>query len=92
MANLGARLPEFWDATQRQDEYAAAMALAALVKLEEGDTNKARERLAGTIGIYYHTWRDNGADTNVIRNIEKYAGKYPLLSNAIWAGRGEKTR
>ena len=87
MRDYGFRLPEMWDSMQRQDEFAAGMALAALVKIEEGDTNKAKERLAGVIGIYYHTWHNNAANTNVINHIEKYAAKYLYLAAAISTNR-----
>jgi hypothetical protein len=90
MSRIGALLPTLQTQMQRQDEYAAAMALAAFHRLEEGDTNKAKEVLAATIGTYYHTWRDDGGDTNVISRIEKYAAKYQVLASAISTNRNTK--
>jgi hypothetical protein len=92
MAGFGLRLPEIRDSIQRQDEFAAAMALAALVKLEERDTNKARERLVGVIAIYYNTWHNNGVDTNVVNHIEKYAARYRDLAAAISTNRNTKNK
>ena len=42
MTDFGSGLPEVWESMQRQDEFAATMALAALVKIEAGDQEIGR--------------------------------------------------
>ena len=82
-ADFGMKPPEFQDTLKREDDYAADMFLAALVKLEAGDTNTAKSRLIGAINLYYIRWHNNGGDSNVLRWIEKYAAQYPDLGAAI---------
>jgi len=83
MAEWGGRLPEFFEASKREDEWAAAMALGALVKLEQGDEETAKSRLQKTISIYYRGHRLDG-DTNVLRHITTFAATNAGLSNAIY--------
>jgi hypothetical protein len=83
MADFGAHQQEYFAAMKRQDEIAAAMALGALVKLEQGDMEKAKSRLQTTISIYFRGHRDDG-DSNVIRHITTFAATNAALSNAIY--------
>jgi hypothetical protein len=83
MAEFGSRIPEIEEAVARQDEFVAAMALAAYVKLEQGDMDSAKQRLAGTISIYYRGHRHDG-NTDLLGNIERYAITNSALPNAIY--------
>ena len=83
MADFAEHHKEYWEAMKRQDEMAAVMALAALVKLEQGDIERARTRLEGTISIYYRGHRHDG-DSNVLRHITTFAATNAALSNAIY--------
>lgn len=83
MADYGARLPEFWDAAKRQDEFAAAIALRVYHQLESGNLDGAKRNLATTISIYYRGHRLDG-NTNVIAHIERYASTNAAISNAIY--------
>jgi hypothetical protein len=83
MAKWGGRIPEFFDSVRRQDETAAAMGLAALVRLEKGDTESARNVLQKTISIYYRSHRDDG-NTNLLKHITNFAATNASLSNAIY--------
>jgi hypothetical protein len=83
MADFGGRLPEFWDMAKRQDEMAAVIALAALVKLEQGDIEKAKWRLQTEISTYYRGHRHDG-DSNVLLHITRFAATNAALSNAIY--------
>jgi|ERR1051326_8525597 hypothetical protein len=83
LADFGVKPPEFQDTLKREDDYAANMFLAALVKLEAGDTDTAKSRLIGAINLYYIRWHNNGGDSNVLSGIEKYAAQYPDLAAAI---------
>lgn len=74
---------EFQDTLKREDDYAANVFLASLVKLEAGDTNTAKSRLIGAINLYYIRWHNHGGDSNVLRWIENYAAQYPDLAAAI---------
>lgn len=81
--DFGMKPPEFQDRLRREDDYAADIALAALVKLETGDTDAAKRRLIGAIKLYYLRWHNHGGDSNVLSWIEKYAAQYPDLGAAI---------
>src|SRR5947209_4881215 len=83
MADFGGRLPEFWDAAKRQDEFAAAVALRVIHQLETGDLEGAKKSLATTVSIYYRGHRHDG-DTNVIAHIQRYASTNAAISNAIY--------
>jgi hypothetical protein len=83
VSDFGMNPQEFQDTLKQEDDYAADMFLAALVKLEAGDTNTAKSRLIGAINLYYITWHDNGGDSNVLAWIEKYAAQYPDLAAGI---------
>ena len=52
MADFAEHHQEFFVAMKRQDEMAAVIALAALVKLDGGDIEKAKSRLQTAISIY----------------------------------------
>jgi len=82
-ANYMKHHAEYFEAMKRQDEFAATMALAALVKLDRGDIEKAKSRLEKTISIYYRGHRDDG-DSNVLRHIVTFAATNSALSNAIY--------
>ena len=83
MADFGEHRAEYFAAMKRQDEMAAAMALGALVKLDQGDVEKAKSRLEMTISIYYRGHRLDG-DSNVLRHITTFAATNAALSNAIY--------
>jgi hypothetical protein len=78
-----AKPSEFQEILKREDDYAADIILAALVKLEAGDIDTAKRRLIGAIKLYHLTWHDNGGDSNVLGWIEKYAAQYPDLAAPI---------
>jgi hypothetical protein len=83
MADFGGRLPEFWDAAKRQDEFAAVIALRVFYQLESGDLDGAKKNLATTVSIYYRGHRLDG-NSNVIAHIEHYASTNAAISNAIY--------
>lgn len=82
MADFGEHRQEYLEAMKRQDEMAAVIALAALVKLDEGDLEKAKWRLRTMVSIYYRGHKLDG-DSNVLRHITAYAATNSMLSNAI---------
>ena len=83
MADFAAHRQEYFDAMKREDEMAAVIALAALVKLDAGDIEKAKSRLQTAVSIYYRGHRDDG-DSNVLRHITEFAATNAALSNAIY--------
>jgi len=83
MADFGAHQQEYFDAMKRQDEMAAVIALAGLVKLDQGDLEKAKWRLRTAVSIYYRGHNHDG-DSNVLRHITTYAATNVALSNAIY--------
>lgn len=83
MTEFGGRLPEFWDAAKRQDEFAAAIALGVFFKLEGGNVEGAKSNLATTVSIYYRGHRHDG-DTNFLARIERIASTNMAISNAIY--------
>jgi hypothetical protein len=83
MADFGGRLPEFWDAAKRQDEFAAAVALATFRQLEAGDVSRAKKTLANTMGGYYRGHRDDG-NTNVLAHIQSLAATNGKVADAIY--------
>ena len=83
MADLGAHRAEYFDTMKRQDEMAAVIALAALVKLDQGDIEKAKWRLETAISIYYRGHSHDG-NSNLLRHITTYASTNAALSNAIY--------
>jgi predicted negative regulator of RcsB-dependent stress response len=83
MAEIGEQLPRMRKEMAREDEFAAAMALGALVPLEQGEIEKAKTRLQKTISIYYRGHKHDG-NTNVLRRITNFATTNAGLSNAIY--------
>lgn len=83
MADFGAHQQEYFAAMKRQDEIAAVIALAALVKIDQGDIEKAKWRLQTEISTYYRGHNYDG-DSNVLRHITTYAATNAALSNAIY--------
>jgi len=83
MAEFAAHKGEYFDAMKRQDEMAAVIALAALVKLDNGDLETAKSRLQTAISIYYRGHRLDG-DSNILRHITEFASTNAALSNAIY--------
>jgi hypothetical protein len=74
---------EGFQLTEQRDEFAAAIALGVLKKLEQGDLETARKRLHTTISTYYRAHRDDG-NTNYLVPIERFAATNEALSNAIY--------
>src|SRR5438046_65956 len=58
MAELGTKLPQYFEDVKRLDEMAAAMALSAYYLLEEGDIESAKKWLTRAIGSYYCQYHD----------------------------------
>jgi hypothetical protein len=83
MAELGAQLPRMREQMERSDEFAAAIALAAFTKLEQGDVERAKWRLTGAISAYYRGHRFDG-ESNFVARIERFATTNAALSNAIY--------
>jgi len=83
MADYGKHYQDYYEATKREDELAAHIALGVLIRLERGDTEKAKHMLEATIGKYYLRYGHTG-HTNVIASIETYAATNASLSNAIY--------
>jgi hypothetical protein len=83
MADFGEHHAEYFEAMKRQDEMSAVIALAALVKLNQGDMEKAKWRLETAIAIYYRGHNQDG-NSNVLRHITTYASTNVALSNAIY--------
>jgi hypothetical protein len=83
MADYGKHHQEYYEATKREDELAAHIALGVLVRLERGDMEKAKRVLEATISTYYRRHQKTG-HTNVLANIERYAATNASLSNAIY--------
>jgi hypothetical protein len=73
---------EFHD-TKHQDEFAAAVALAAFSRIQRGQSDQAKHELATTVSIYYRAHRLDG-NTNLIASIESYAATNAAMSNAIY--------
>jgi len=82
MADFAKHRHEYWDAMKRQDEMAATIALSALERLNNGDTDKAKHNLETTISIYYRGHRNDG-DSNVLNHIDTFAATNASLSYAI---------
>lgn len=73
---------EYLDATKREDEMAATMALGALIRMDAGDTNRTKHLLETTISTYYRGHRTDG-NSNVLNHIETFAATNASLSNSI---------
>ena len=72
----------FLAAEEREERLAALLALALIVNLERGDTNKAYRRLTDTISLYYQSHRLDG-DTNLLVRIERVAATNAVVAAAI---------
>ncbi|MCW5556046.1 MAG: hypothetical protein KIS67_28295 [Verrucomicrobiae bacterium] len=83
MADYGKHYQDYSEATKREDELAAHIALGVLIRLERGDTEKAKRILEATIGTYYRRYGHTG-HTNVIASIERHVATNASLSNAIY--------
>ena len=83
MADWGEHMHEYFVAMQRQDEFAAAIALAAFTNLEATNTERAKWELETTISAYYRGHLHDG-NTNLLHKIVSYAATNSALSNAIY--------
>jgi uncharacterized membrane protein len=76
---------QMWDGIKRQDEAAAAMALAALEELEHGDIEETRKILETEVSTYYRGHHDDG-NSIFLHSVEIFAAKNTSFSNAIYRG------
>jgi hypothetical protein len=83
MADFAKHESEYFAAMERDDEFAAAVALNALQNLEAGDTERAKWELESTVSVYYRAY-SSGGNTNLIGHIVSYATTNAALSNAIY--------
>jgi len=83
MADFGKHESEYFAAMQRQDEFAAAIALAAFKNLEASNTDRAKWELETTVSAYYRGHLHDG-NTNLLHHIVYYAATNSALSNAIY--------
>jgi hypothetical protein len=83
MANFAKHEAEYFAAMERDDEFAAAVALNAFKNLEAGDTERAKWELETTVSGYYRAYSSDG-NTNLIGHIVSYATTNSALSNAIY--------
>jgi hypothetical protein len=67
----------------RTDELAALLAVSTVTRIDRGDIGTAKTNLAVTVQRYYLTYRNNGADTNLILHIEKVAQESPYLADLL---------
>ena len=82
VADFALHHAEYFEAMKRQDETAVVVALSALMKLEQGDIEKARSRLETAVSDYYRVHHKDG-NTNVLHRIVAFAATNAALSNAI---------
>lgn len=82
MADFGAHQQEWFEGIKREDEWAAKIALGALVRLESGDIEKTRDVLEATISNYYLDHGEDG-DSNLLWMIKTFAATNASLSNAL---------
>ena len=83
MAEVGPKIPQYFEDMKRQDEKAAMFALGAFRILEQGDTERAKTHLLKAVGSYYRVYHNKGGDTNSIMKIEEAAQKYPAVAAEI---------
>ena len=83
MADVGPKIPQYFEDAKRQDELAAAVALSAVRSLERGDTNQAERVLLRIMGSYYRVYHDRGGDTNLLAKIEAAAQEHPAVAAEI---------
>ncbi len=88
MAEARTKVPQYFEDMKRQDEMTAAVALGAFKRLERGDTNSAKKRLAWHVGSYYRLYHAKGGDTNLLAQIDDAARKHPMIAEEI-ATKGE---
>lgn len=85
IADLGSRIPQFFEDTKRQDEMAAVVAASAFQSLERGDVDTTKRNLAKHIGSYYRL-HANGGDPRLVKEIEAMARDYPLIAEQTSEG------
>jgi hypothetical protein len=83
MSEAGQHVKEWHEGIEQENELAAAMGLAALIRLEQGDMPRAKKVLLNAVSVYYMCHSRDG-DTNVLRHIEIFAATNTPLSNAIY--------
>ncbi|HYG35204.1 MAG TPA: hypothetical protein VEC99_10490, partial [Clostridia bacterium] len=83
MAELGPKIPQFFEDMKRQDEMAAAFAFSTFKILARGDVEGAKTRLLKAVGSYYRLYHGKGGDTNILAKIEEAAQKYPEVATEI---------
>jgi len=81
-ADFVAHYQGYLKASKQEDELAAVLALAVILNLERGDTNKAYKRLSDTISLYYQFHREDG-DTNLLVRIQRAATTNSVVAAAI---------
>ncbi len=83
MAEFGRDYRQFRKDLIRQDELAATVALAALKKLESGDTDAAKAVLLRHVGMYYRLYHDKDGNKTLLDAIEKASQEYPSIATEI---------
>jgi hypothetical protein len=83
MAEAGRNVRKYGKDLIRQDELAAAVALAAFKKLESGDTDAAKSGLLLPIGMYYRLYHDEDGDDTLLDRIEAASREYPSIATEI---------
>ncbi len=83
VVDYAAHQKEWYEGLKREDELSASISLAALVKIEEGDLEQAKERLRTEISTYYRAHKHDG-NSNLLYYITRTAATNAGLSNAIY--------
>ena len=83
IADLGSKIPQYFEDVKRQDEMAAIVAISAFQSLERGDVDATKRGLAKHIGSYHHLYNSKGGDPRLIKKIEAMAQDYSLIADTI---------
>jgi hypothetical protein len=83
MAEMGPKIPQYFEDVKRQDELAAVMALGAFRAFAKGDIEDTKAELLRPIGGYYYVYHENGGDPDLIARIKEAARDFPEIAAEI---------
>jgi hypothetical protein len=83
MAEMGKKMPQYFEDMKRQDEMAAVMALGAFRALAKGDNESTKIELLRPIGGYYQLYHEKGGDADIIARIEEAGRDFPEIAAEI---------
>ena len=80
MADIGKKIPQYFEDQKRQEEMAAVHSLSAFRKLANGNIEDAKATLLRPIDLYYSLYHEKGGDPDILAAIEAASKEFPEVA------------